>query len=321
MIWPHVACSVLCLAVVPAASFALSLNLPSTARLTAERVSEFDSYLLPVGSYSDGAVPARPYEGRVERRAWRIASGSATTLQTLDPLRSQLEEAGYEILFECAAQICGGFDFRFGTEVVPAPNMHVDIQDFRFVSAAGETGEAASLLVSRSRGTTYIQSIVVTPVARVEPEPATAVTQEETRPVPKPAATPTAEPEQEDGIAARLLAVGHVVLDDLAFSPGGSGLEDRAYSSLEQLAVFLQDNPQGTVVLVGHTDTVGDLASNIRLSKRRAETVRKRLIEVHKVDPARVQAEGNGYLSPIASNLTPEGREANRRVEAILKPK
>ena len=42
------------------------------------------------------------------------------------------------------------------------------------------------------------------------------------------------------------------------------------------------------------------------------------IAEAYGIDPARVQAEGMGYLAPIASNLSPAGREANRRVEAIL---
>ena len=97
-------------------------------------------------------------------------------------------------------------------------------------------------------------------------------------------------------------------------------MEEREYGSLKDLAAFLEEVPDGTLVLVGHTDTVGDLETNIRLSKRRAEAVRTRLIGSFNVDPRRVQAEGNGYLSPVASNLTEAGREANRRVEAILKP-
>jgi outer membrane protein OmpA-like peptidoglycan-associated protein len=72
--------------------------------------------------------------------------------------------------------------------------------------------------------------------------------------------------------------------------------------------------------LVGHTDSVGGLSGNIALSKRRAQSVRQRLIDTHGVDPSRLDAEGMGYLSPAASHLTPEGREANRRVEVIVLP-
>ncbi len=62
------------------------------------------------------------------------------------------------------------------------------------------------------------------------------------------------------------------------------------------------------------------LDANIALSKRRAGTVRDRLVNEYGVPPGRVAAEGMGYLAPVASNLTPEGRERNRRVEALLLP-
>ena len=77
-------------------------------------------------------------------------------------------------------------------------------------------------------------------------------------------------------------------------------------------------NPTITVAIVGHTDAVGSLAGNTALSKRRAESVRARLIEDYGVDPEQLQADGVGYLAPIASNLTDAGRAANRRVDVIL---
>lgn len=315
MNWLRRACLCFGLLTCPHLADALQLELPSVARQTADRASAFDSYAMPTGPFADGHVPSVTFEGAVVRRTWRIDSGSSTTLQTLVPLRDQIVAAGFTVLFECEGRDCGGFDFRFGTEVVPAPDMHVDIQDFRFLSADAEDGRAASLLVSRSRGATYIQAIMVTPagVAPVVRETATAIAE----PAPKPV---TVVPAEATPIARQLLENGHAVLSDLAFAAGGSSLEEREYASLKELAAYLTEYAEGTLVLVGHSDTDGDLATNIRLSKRRAEAVRTRLIGTYNISPKRVAAEGNGYLSPIASNLTPEGREANRRVEVILKP-
>ena len=69
---------------------------------------------------------------------------------------------------------------------------------------------------------------------------------------------------------------------------------------------------------MGHTDAVGSLEANTALSRRRAEAVRRRLIDIHGADPAQVTAHGAGYLAPLASNLSAPGREMNRRVEAVL---
>ncbi len=283
-----------------------ALDLPAQAQPLSERISPLDSYVLPVGAYTDGTVPGRIVEGRVERTTWRIR-GTATTLQILSPLRGQLEDAGYAILFECAAAQCGGFDFRFGTEVVPAPDMHVDIRDFRFLSALRGDDQALSLLISRNQTTAYLQVIDVMPVDAVPDRREPSVPAE-------PAGTPGAG----DTLAVLLLDQGHIVLDDLEFVSGAGTLENGPYRSLQVIAQFLAENPQYRIAFVGHTDSVGSLEANIDLSRKRAAVVRQRLIETYGVAADRVSAEGMGYLAPVASNLTAEGRERNRRVEAIL---
>lgn len=300
--------ALLWLALCPASLWAL--DLPAGAQQLSQRDSPLDSYALPTGAFAEGAVPAVMTEGRVDRQTWRI-SGEATTLQLLGPLRDQLQDAGYVVLFECADLSCGGFDFRFGTEVVPAPDMHVDIRDFRFLSATRNNGEALSLLVSRYRSSAYLQVIRVGPG---EPLPDPLPTTPETEvPESQPKIPPMVSPEL-------LIAQGHLVLDDLVFLTGAIQLGEGPYDSLNMLGVFLADNPEYRIALVGHTDSVGDLQSNIALSRQRAEAVRARLIAEYGAAADRVSAEGMGYLAPRASNLTPEGREANRRVEVILLP-
>ena len=77
-------------------------------------------------------------------------------------------------------------------------------------------------------------------------------------------------------------------------------------------------NPDKIVALVGHTDASGSLVANIALSERRAELVRQALIDRYSVEEARLTSEGVGYLAPRAPNQTEEGRQKNRRVEAIV---
>jgi len=108
------------------------------------------------------------------------------------------------------------------------------------------------------------------------------------------------------------------VLDGLEFDSGATTLGSGTFEVLGTLAGFLTDNPGLNVALVGHTDTVGGLEGNIRISKERAEAVRARLIERYGISAARMEAEGMGYLAPLSSNLTEAGRESNRRVEVIL---
>jgi len=92
----------------------------------------------------------------------------------------------------------------------------------------------------------------------------------------------------------------------------------RPYASLADLAEYLASHADRRIVLVGHTDSSGTLVANISLSKRRAQAVRDRMISAYDLPPGQLDAEGMGYLSPVASNLTNAGREINRRVEAVL---
>jgi OOP family OmpA-OmpF porin len=119
-------------------------------------------------------------------------------------------------------------------------------------------------------------------------------------------------------LAQALDGQGYFILEDLVFQTGSSELGDDAFSSLSTLADYLNANPSRTVALVGHTDSEGSLAGNIALSKKRARSVVKRLISDLGVNKTQLSAEGNGFLSPRASNLTEDGRAQNRRVEVIV---
>jgi outer membrane protein OmpA-like peptidoglycan-associated protein len=285
----------------PLAAFELSL--PTTARQTVGRNTSPDIYAAPTGVFHDGAVPVVHIEGEVRRAAWRLDSPGLTPLQVMRPLRAQLTQEGFEVVLDCASAACGGFDFRFGTETLPGPNMYVNIRQFHVVTAlranAGEVTEAVTILASTSTTSAYVQIIHA---GRLR-EGAVAVTATAELPV-------STQPLEAGSLEAALLQVGRVVLADLDFNTGSTELGAGPFASLTEIASFL--------ALVGHTDSVGGLQGNITISKRRAQAVRDRLISAHAVDAARMDAEGMGYLAPFATNLTEGGREQNRRVEAIV---
>lgn len=301
----------LLLAILPGTAGAISLDLPASAAMQTEELRPADSFALPVGAWANGAIPNQTVEGDVSIRSWRIGSPSLTTLQILAPLRQQLSREGFEILFECRSDQCGGFDFRFGTEVVPAPAMFVDLADYRFLSARHKTAsgpEYIALLISRSARAGFLQ------VVQIGSAPATARPAE--LPPASEAAVPAAAP--KIGVIGNLAATGRAVLSDLTFASGSADLDDTAFPSLKELASSLAANPGWKIALVGHTDALGSAEANLALSQRRAEAVRDRLINAFGADPARIEAAGAGYLAPIASNLTAEGRAENRRVEVVL---
>lgn len=302
---------------------ALSLRLPETATHAADRSETLTSYALPTGPYSDGHIPSLRVEGAMTQTAWRIDTPGLSTLEILAPLRSQLLDEGFATLFECGTFDCGGFDFRYNTSILPEPEMHVDLGDFRFLSAQ-RGDEAVSLVVSRSSSAGFVQMIHIGGTAGTPPV-LTASTKAGGAAQPLAVSPPivdAAEKFPSEGgptqIGTRLLAGGSVALDDLIFASGTSSLSEGAYQSLAELAAWLLENPDLRVALVGHTDASGGLEGNIALSRKRAQSVRQRLITNHAIPAAQIEAEGVGYLSPRASNLTDDGRQKNRRVEVIM---
>lgn len=298
----------------PLAARALDLSIPGSAAMTREITEELGSYRLPVGPFADGAMRSLRIEGRISQKAWRIEAQELTTAQLFNPLRDQLVAQGFNILFECAARVCGGFDFRFNTRVMAAPDMFVDLFDYRFLSArkATQNGTAdyVSILVSRSGRSGYVQILQVGGSA--DGSTLSATGDAAARP-----ALPVV-PTDADAFTARLTRDGHVSLSDLDFKTGASDLSDADYASLNALARFLRADPSRRIALVGHTDSVGGLDNNIALSQRRATAALERLATRYDVPRAQMEAQGIGYLAPIASNLSAAGRESNRRVEAVL---
>lgn len=89
-------------------------------------------------------------------------------------------------------------------------------------------------------------------------------------------------------------------------------------SEVEGLAEFMREYDGVMVQLEGHTDNIGTELYNLDLSQRRADAVRDMLIEDFDISPGRIMAQGFGEQLPVADNETEAGREANRRVMAVV---
>jgi outer membrane protein OmpA-like peptidoglycan-associated protein len=104
---------------------------------------------------------------------------------------------------------------------------------------------------------------------------------------------------------------------DVSFATGKASLSPAAASSVDKLAAFMKKYPKRSVVIEGHTDNVGSEKSNLALSQKRADEVKKQLV-AKGIDPARIAAKGYGDRYPEAGNDTADGRKQNRRVEVLL---
>jgi OmpA-OmpF porin, OOP family len=107
-----------------------------------------------------------------------------------------------------------------------------------------------------------------------------------------------------------------VILEQVQFKTGSAVILPASDDLLRQVAGVLAEHPEIlTIEVQGHTDSRGGKAYNKKLSQKRADSVRKWLINLGQVDGGRLSARGYGMAEPIADNGTAEGRQQNRRVQ------
>lgn len=110
---------------------------------------------------------------------------------------------------------------------------------------------------------------------------------------------------------------GRYIARGILFDTDSDIIKPESGPVIKQIARGLDSNPNLKLMIEGHTDSVGDAAHNLDLSKRRAEAVRAVLIGQFNIDASRLSATGLGSTKPVDSNDTPQGRAQNRRVELV----
>ena len=111
-----------------------------------------------------------------------------------------------------------------------------------------------------------------------------------------------------------------IAFDHLNFATGSATISEDSKGQLDDLAKIMMAFPKVGISVDGHTDNVGDAASNLKLSKERASAVKKYLVSKGLAD-ARILAEGFGSTKPVGDNTTEAGRLANRRTEVMVTKK
>jgi len=101
------------------------------------------------------------------------------------------------------------------------------------------------------------------------------------------------------------------------FDTDKATIKPESEPALQEINKLLSNNPNLKVFIVGHTDNVGGVDYNMKLSQARADAVVKALTTKYKVNPQSLKAYGVGQLAPVAPNKTGEGRAKNHRVELV----
>lgn len=119
-------------------------------------------------------------------------------------------------------------------------------------------------------------------------------------------------------IERSLVETRRAIVYGIYFSFASDSIRPQSDPVLREIATAMRRHPDWKVRLEGHTDSVGDAASNLELSRRRVESAKRALVERFHVSPERLTTAGFGKSRPIATNATPVGRARNRRVELTL---
>ncbi len=116
---------------------------------------------------------------------------------------------------------------------------------------------------------------------------------------------------------SKLITEGKFVTTGITFDVNSATIRPESYAVLKDIAATLGENPAVRVKVIGHTDSDGDEAANLALSKKRAEAIKGALVAEFGIDKSRLETDGMGENVPAAPNTTPEGKANNRRVEFV----
>ena len=275
-------------------------------------VREFNEFVLPLGPAIRNAEGNRVaskkelLEGKITRILYRGPKGRPT-LEILRNYRSALEGAAFELLYTCSDQECGRlFHWLLYKEkkitTTKTSGQAFDMpKDIRYIAAKKTTADAVthvSLLVA-------IDSIWTK-------KPVTLFEIIESKAMDTGMVTVNA-----DAMASGIQTTGHIAIYGIYFDINSANLKQESDTTLEEIDRLLKTRPSLSLLVVGHTDSQGGYNHNMDLSQRRAAAVVKTLVNRFGVSPKRLTAAGVGYLSPVASNDTAEGRSKNRRVELV----
>jgi len=114
-----------------------------------------------------------------------------------------------------------------------------------------------------------------------------------------------------------LKSTGHAAVYGILFDTGKADIKPESAQAIGEIAKLLKADAGLKLHVVGHTDSVGGVDANLKLSQARAEAVLAALVKDHGIAAGRLRSFGNGPFAPVASNDAEDGRARNRRVELV----
>lgn len=276
-------------------------------------VRQFDEYILALGKVEwerdedykrvFNLTKSKQLEGKVTRIQYDAPEGRST-LEIYRNYESALKKAGFEILFAGAREELGK---NFGEAAYNAmKNVRGDY--WHYLHSEVEHQRYIAVKLSRPEGDVYISIFVSISIHKRNP----VIQADFIEVKPMEEGLVTADTMMED-----MTRTGRVVIYGIYFDTGRVDVKPESEPVLKEIAKLLEQNSELKLYIVGHTDNVGDLTYNMKLSQNRADAVVKVLVSKYGADVNRLKACGVGPLAPVTSNKAEEGRAKNRRVELV----
>lgn len=271
----------------------------------------FDQYRLFVkkakryGGVDKNLDSTMSIEGKVTRITYEIPS-ERSTIEVSRNYDSALKTNGFEILFSCSHEACGGRNFNHA--VIPySRDFAENYGDQRYLAAK----------LKRQEGDIFVLLYVVRNTANFGRKHNMIFAQLDV--VELQAMEGNMVTIDASAMSREIAKTGRVALYGIYFDTGKSEIKPESQATLDEISKLLKNNPSLELVVVGHTDNQGSSDYNMDLSKRRAQAVVDKLVRDYGIENGRLQYWGVGFLSPVASNRSEEGRQKNRRVELVEK--
>ena len=229
----------------------------------------------------------------------------------------KIRQADGEVLFSGAGEALDNGDDRFVDQVyrdrVPGRIYHLLLLNRHNAYVAGRFKEGGDEVYAQ----VYLFENSEGRNARLLPQGRLGALVETVRVQPTAAEASRAAAVTSQQMASEINRSGRIALYGLYFDTNRIEIKPESRPTLEQIADLLKRQPDLKLLVVGHTDNVGDFEPNRDLSQRRAASVVNALVTGFGIAPDRLVPFGVSYACPVASNGTAEGRAQNRRVELV----
>ncbi len=264
-------------------------------------VNKFGQYKLrvsPIKKGTENTAQKKTLEGTITRIIYQCTR-TVSSLELYKSYETALLNNGFQKIYSCETTGCGdGFGRDFPDD--NAPHIKSYSQDQYYFAGRRDEDDSTEIYVS-----VYTVFTQDGPVARLDLVEIKKMAEGQVK--------VTAAKIKSD-----FEKTGKAVINQVYFETGKASLQKESDPALTEVSKFLRENPTLKIFVVGHTDDEGGFEFNMTLSRQRSETIVKELTTKYGIESNRLNAEGVGYLCPVATNKNAAGKAKNRRVELVL---